>query len=291
MPVGDRVGCRGVHGAAHDRRLHDPAHDLDPVQPVDPRHVLTARSEPTAGEEPERPHHLRQRASRSLEDDARPEQDDARSGTLGLARFLLPVGAQLRQEITAGWVALGERPVVGWPVVPDGAAADEHGWWRCRGADSCRQTARRQNAAVPESRLRRRRPPLRRERFARQVDHPVGAFECSGPRSRSTVGLPAHLRDAGDARAWIVPSRSRLERARQHTDIVPVFRVHLGQRAAEKPRAAGDDDLHDHDLAEPCRSLQNAAEACTTVHHTAAWGRTPRTSECLTSERPREFAL
>ena len=50
----------------------------------------------------------RQRAAAALEDDARADQDDARQAR-GLARLLLPVDAQLRQEVVARSIALGQR--------------------------------------------------------------------------------------------------------------------------------------------------------------------------------------
>jgi hypothetical protein len=80
---------------------------------------------------------------------------------------------------------------------------------------------------------------------------------------RCAVGLPSDPCDPWDAGARIVARVAGLEGSRQHADVVPVLRVHLGQRAAQKPRAARDDDLHGNDLAEVSRTLQNQAARCT----------------------------
>ena len=46
-------------------------------------------------------HHFRQRPARSFEHHAGAQKNDARAWTFGLARFLLPVRTELRQEIRA----------------------------------------------------------------------------------------------------------------------------------------------------------------------------------------------
>ena len=141
---------------------------------------------------------------------------------------------------------LGQRPVVGRPVVADGAAADEHGRRCVAGADCAARGCASPGCGCREALLRLRRPPLRRHRFARQVDDRIGALERRGPRSARAVGVPPHARDARHACARIVPRLAGREPARQHADVVALLGVHLSQRAAEKPRAARNHDRHEH---------------------------------------------
>ena len=44
LTVLDRVGRGGVHRSDHLRGLDDPAHQLNPVETMDPREILPARS-------------------------------------------------------------------------------------------------------------------------------------------------------------------------------------------------------------------------------------------------------
>ena len=123
--VRHRMGRRRVHRPIDARALHDPAHHFDPVETVDPRHVLPARSERSAREPPERRDHLRERSPRFLEHEPGAQQDDADAAPGGGLRGVLPLDAEPREKIIARRRRFRQRLVAVRAVVSDPAAADE----------------------------------------------------------------------------------------------------------------------------------------------------------------------
>ena len=78
---------------------------------MNPGNVLPAGADAAAGEEAERPHHLRERAAGPLEDDAGAQQDQPGFGARGAARFRFPVDTELREKVVPGSGVLGLRLV------------------------------------------------------------------------------------------------------------------------------------------------------------------------------------
>jgi hypothetical protein len=103
LAVADRMGRGGVHGSDRLRRLDDPPHQLSPVQPMDPRLILTARSQRAAREEPERQQHPLQCPAGSFEDETRSECHDARARPCRALGFFFPCAADLGEEVAPGW--------------------------------------------------------------------------------------------------------------------------------------------------------------------------------------------
>mmetsp|Transcript_5584 Transcript_5584/g.22821 ORF Transcript_5584/g.22821 Transcript_5584/m.22821 type:complete len:208 (+) Transcript_5584:794-1417(+) len=98
--------CRAVHHARVFLRLLQRANEeLDEVVPVDPAHELLPAAERAAAVELEHGEDLGESAAALLEDDAGANH---RRGGLAPRRFLLPVHAELGEEILAGAGLLAE---------------------------------------------------------------------------------------------------------------------------------------------------------------------------------------
>ena len=161
------------------------------------------------------------------------------------ARFRFPVLAEVREEVVAGRRGFGLRLVAGRAVVADAAGADEHRrrrpdrrrWpppgfaWEgcgCRGAPPC---------AAASTACRRSRLPAR-------------LMTASAPSSAAAQGplCPSGFQPTRVMPGTPVPDSWRDSpggsAAGQHADVVPFLGIHLRQRAAEEPRAAGDHDPH-----------------------------------------------
>src|SRR5690606_2118410 len=130
------------------------------------------------------------------------------------------------------------------PVVADAAGVDEDARRRRRSLDRLDETAGRKNAAVAEEGLSLRRPPLVAQRLSREVDHRIGIVHDLGPGAGRAVRPPSHPRDPRFAGAWIVPCFTFGEAPREHTNIVPFFRVDLRDRAADEPGSPGNHESH-----------------------------------------------
>ena len=173
---------------------------------MDPRHVLASRSDRAAGEEAERPHHLRQ-ARRPISR-ARARCAAGRRARRALAARCASASHSTQRcarKSSPGVELLGQRLVAAIAVVADAAAADE-GARRRRPPRPAPPTSDR----VARIRLSRsaclraadQRPPA--------IDSPARLITAAAPSSsraqapRMSVGRPADTGNAGLAGAGLV---------------------------------------------------------------------------------------
>ena len=208
-------------------------------------HVLAPRSDRSAGEETKGRDHPRERPAGPLETTPRPKRDRRASTALSARRASASQSyAEAREEVVAGRRRFRLRLVARRAVVVDSAAADEHRRRRPDRRDGGHQASRGNDSAVANLRLALRRPPLIGNPRPGKIDDRVGAVDRRRPRTALAVRFPADAVDAGNARARVVTRFPRRQPAGQHADVVPFLGIHLRERTAEEPRAAGDDDLH-----------------------------------------------
>src|SRR5436309_3663314 len=122
-------------------------------------------------------------------------------------------------------------------VVPDSRSTDEDGRWSGGGGDGFDEPTGGAHAAVENALLLRVGPALGGDWFASEIDHRVGAVDFRQPCAAWSVRRPLH---ESDARRRADPGRAPGEEG----DVVFRFGQGLGERLAEKSRAAGDDNLH-----------------------------------------------
>ena len=244
LGVRHRMRRGDVDGSADRRRVHDPPHHLDPVQPVHPGHVLASRSDRAAGEEAERPHHLRKGAAGFFEHEPGAQQHDPPRGLAARLRLRFPFHAEVRQEVVARRGLLAERLGAAIAVDADGAAADERGRRVRRLGERRHQGPGGEDPAVAQRLLAGRGPAPVGDGFAGEVDEGRRAVELPREVPRMSVRVPADTGNAGFAGAGLVLRLAGRERPRQDADVVPLLGPRPGEGAAEKPGAAGNDHFH-----------------------------------------------
>ena len=226
--VGDRNGRRRVHRAMRIGTGQQETRQRDPVGAIDPRPVLSARTERAAHAKLERQEHGFQRAAVALEHESRAHEHDARASRTRLPVRRAPIQARAvpgnrRQRL----VRLGDDFLVVRSVKAHGRPADEHRRTHLRKVDGRDEAARRQQPAFGNSGFSSGRPAASGNGFAGQVDHAVGAIKHLGPGSSRSVRLPADLAVA----------RGGLFRAAgEHDDVVAICEQATGPAAGPETR-------------------------------------------------------
>ena len=155
-------------------------------------------------------------------------------GLGGGAGGVLPLDADLGEEVVAGGAVLGEALVAPVAVVAHGRAGDEDGRRAIEAGHRSGEEAGGLEAAVEDLLLAGRGPFLVADPGAGEVDHGVDALEGGGVDG-------AGPRVPGDA---VARCRRRLGPG-QPRHPMPVGRERRASRTTDEPASARDHDVHD----------------------------------------------